>query len=194
MVRPREFDPDWVLESAMQVFWSKGYEATSLDDLCEATDLNRSSLYAAFGDKRALFLETLDRYGRRTVGRLTAALLRPLPIRETLAGFLSEMIDQIVTGPGRNGCFIGNCAAEVARHDRSAAARVRRNLDNVEAVFREPFERAKARGELAPGKDIEALARFFVASTQGLRLFGKANADRRALEDIAKIMLQALED
>ncbi len=193
MVRPREFDPDSVLERAMQVFWSKGYEATSLDDLCDATNLNRSSLYAAFGDKRALFLETLDRYGQRTVARLSAALLRPLPIRETLGGFLSDMIEQIVAGPGRSGCFIGNCAAEVARHDRAAAARVKRNLENIEAVFREAFARAKARGELSPSKDIEALARFFVASTQGLRLFGKASADRKALRDIATIMLQALE-
>ncbi len=114
MARPREFDPDTVLERAMRVFWAKGYHASSLDDLCEAAKLNRPSLYAAFGDKRALFLATLDRYGDRAVARVTAALSRPVPIRDAIAAFLSEMIEQIVAGPGRAGCFIGNCAAEVA--------------------------------------------------------------------------------
>ena len=193
MARPREFDPDAVLERAMHVFWTKGYEAASLDDLCDATKLNRSSLYASFGDKRALFLETIDRYGDRTITRIAAALSRPLPIREAVAAFLAEMIDQIVAGPGRSGCFIGNCAAEVARHDRAAAASVRRNLKRVEVTFRDAFALAKSRGELATGADIDALARFFVASTQGLRLVGKTNADRAVLEDIAGIMLRCLD-
>jgi TetR/AcrR family transcriptional repressor of nem operon len=65
MARPREFDPDTVLDLAMQVFWVRGYHGTSVDDLCEAMQLNRSSLYSAFGDKRALFLMVVDRYGER---------------------------------------------------------------------------------------------------------------------------------
>lgn len=193
MARPREFDSEVVLDRAMQVFWAKGYEASSLDDLCGATNLNRSSLYAAFGDKRALFLETIDRYGDSAVARIAAALSPLLPVRDALAAFLSEMIDQIVAGPGRRGCFIGNCAAEVARQDRAAAASVRRNLDRVEAVFRDAFARAKARGELDTDADIDALARFFVASTQGLRLMGKTNASREVLEDIACVMLRCVE-
>lgn len=193
MARPREFDPDAVVDRAMQVFWAKGYEAASLDDLCESTGLNRSSLYLAFGDKRALFLQTIERYGDGAVARIGAALSRPVPIREALAGFLSEMIDQIIAGPGRSGCFIGNCAAEVARHDRAAAASVRRNLQRVEAAFRDGFARARARGELMADADIDALARFFVASTQGLRLIGKSTADREVLQDIAKVMLHTLD-
>jgi TetR/AcrR family transcriptional repressor of nem operon len=193
MGRPREFDSDAVLERAMRVFWAKGYEASSLDDLCDATELNRSSLYATFGDKRALFLATLDRYGDRAVARVTAALSRPVPIRDSVAAFLIDMIEQIVAGPGRAGCFIGNCAAEVARHDRAAAASVRRNLRRVEAAFRAGFAAARSRGELSPETDIEALARFFVASTQGLRLIGKTTVDREALHDISKVMLRCLE-
>ncbi len=193
MARPREFEADAVLERAMQVFWAKGYESTSLDDLCDATSLNRSSLYAAFGDKRALFLETIDRYGDRAVARVTGALSRGLPIRDGMASFLAEMIDQIVAGPGRSGCFIGNCAAEVARHDRTAAAKVRRNLKRVEGAFHDGLARAKTRGELSGGADIDALARFFVASTQGLRLVGKTAPEREVLEDIARVMLRSLD-
>ena len=127
MARPREFDPDEVLERATRVFWAKGFENASLDDLCEATGLNRSSLYSAFGDKRKLYLSALARYEDGSAARITAAL-EDRPIRDGLKAFLASLIDSIVAGPGRRGCFIGNCATEMARLDRGAAARVRKDL------------------------------------------------------------------
>src|SRR5919106_657655 len=148
MGRPREFDADSALERATSVFWTKGFEHTSLDELCAATGLGRSSLYAAFGDKRALYLRALARYEERSGARITAALAGK-PIREGLAAFLGALIDDIVAGPGRRGCFIGNCAAELARLDRSAAARVRASLERIEAAFRDALSAAKERGELA---------------------------------------------
>lgn len=176
----------------MTVFWSRGYEATSLDDLCEATQLNRSSLYATFGDKHRLFLQTLDLYGDRAVARISAALSRPIHIRESLAAFLEEMIDGIIAGPGRIGCLIGNCAAEVARHDRTAGASVQRNLARLEAVFRGAFVQAQQRGELPADADVDALARFVLASIQGLRLMGKTTTNRAVLDDISGVMLRCL--
>jgi TetR/AcrR family transcriptional repressor of nem operon len=193
MARPREFDVDAAVERAMQVFWAKGYEPTSLDDLCEATGLGRSSLYAAFGDKHALYLDALARYEEGSAARLNEALTRPVPVREAIAGFIARLIDDIVAGPGRRGCFIGNCAAELARDDREAAARVRRSLERIETAFRDALGRAKARGEIVRTADVGALARFFTAGIQGLRLVGKANPDRAALDDIAGVMLRALD-
>src|SRR6202023_2269994 len=124
MARPREFDVDIALDRAMEVFWSKGYEATSLDDLCEVTGLSRSSLYATFGSKRNLLLRSVDRYVEQRTPRIAAVLAQPLPIRDAFAALLREFIDQIVAGPGRRGCFLGNCAAELPRGDRTALARV----------------------------------------------------------------------
>jgi TetR/AcrR family transcriptional repressor of nem operon len=193
MARPREFDICTALERAMHAFWAKGYAATSLDDLCAATGLGRSSLYAAFGGKRALLHQSLARYEEQGAVRIAAALSRPVPVREAFAAFLDEVIERIVAGPGRRGCFIGNCAAELARQDRATAARVRRSLGRVEATFRDALGRARARGEIAAGADIDALARFLVAGTQGLRLVGKANPDRAALQDIRDVMLRCLE-
>jgi TetR/AcrR family transcriptional repressor of nem operon len=193
MARPREFDVAAALERAMQVFWSKGYESTSLDDLCEATGLGRSSLYAAFGDKHGLYLEALDRYEEGSAARLNEALTRPVPIREAIGGFIARLVDDIVAGPGRRGCFIGNCAAELAGDDREAAARVRRSLERIETAFRDALGRAKARGELGSRADVAALARYFTAGIQGLRLVGKAKPDRAALADIAAVLLSALE-
>jgi TetR/AcrR family transcriptional repressor of nem operon len=193
MARPREFDVDSALESAMQTFWAKGYEATSVDDLCGSTGLGRSSLYAAFGDKRALYLRALDRYEDAAATRVATALAGPLPIRKSISAFLGRIIDDIVSGPGRRGCFMGNCAAELARGDRAAANQVRRSLARVEKVFCEAFARAKSRGEIDARSDVTALARFFTAGIQGLRLVGKANPDRNVLDDIAMVMLHALD-
>jgi TetR/AcrR family transcriptional repressor of nem operon len=192
MARPREFDSDAALARAMELFWAKGYEAASLDDLCDATGLNRSSLYGAFGDKRALYLQALERYERDGTARIAAALAKP-PVKRSFEGFIGRIIDDIVAGPGRRGCFIGNCAAELARLDRKAAARVRGSLQRIEATFREALTAARERGELSAAADAAALARFLTAGIQGLRLVGKANPERAALEDIARVMLRCLD-
>jgi TetR/AcrR family transcriptional repressor of nem operon len=192
MARPREFDADIALDRAMQAFWARGYKATSLDDLCTATGLGRSSLYAAFGGKRALLHRALERYEQDALRRIRAALSQPRPVREAIAGFVDGLIERIVAGPGRAGCFIGNCAAELSG-DRATAARVRRSLENIEAAFREGLARAQAGGELAADADIASLARFLVSGIQGLRLVGKANPDRAALTDIAAVMLRCLD-
>lgn len=192
MARPREFDADVALGHAMQAFWARGYKATSLDDLCSVTGLSRSSLYAAFGGKRALLHRALDRYEQNALKRIRAALAQPRPVREAIAAFVDGLIEHIVAGPGRAGCFIGNCAAELSG-DRVTAARVRRSLDNIEVAFREGLARAKANGEIAADADIASLARFLVSGIQGLRLVGKANPDRAALTDIAAVMLRCLD-
>jgi TetR/AcrR family transcriptional repressor of nem operon len=193
VARPREFDTDAALERAMQAFWARGYRATSLDDLCTATGLSRSSLYAAFGGKRALLHRSLDLYEEQGIARITAKLSRPVPVRDAIAGFIDDLIDGIVTGPGRRGCFIGNCAAELARGDPATAARVRRSLARIETAFAEALGRARARGELSSKADVESLARFIVAGIQGMRLVGKANPDRATLRNIASVMLNCLD-
>jgi len=193
MARPREFDVDAALERAMQAFWAKGYESTSLDDLCEATGLGRSSLYAAFGDKHELYLRALGRYEDGAAERIAAALAPPVPVRKAIAAFVNRLIEDIVAGPGRRGCFIGNCAAELARADRSAANRVRRSLERVEAAFHDALARAKTEGEIDASADIDALARFLTAGIQGLRLVGKAKPERKVLDDIAATMLRCLD-
>jgi TetR/AcrR family transcriptional regulator, transcriptional repressor for nem operon len=193
VARPREFDADAAVEKAMHAFWARGYKATSVDDLCAATGLSRSSLYAAYGGKRALLHRSLARYEAGAVARIEAALAKPLPVREAIAGFVGELIDRIVAGPGRAGCFIGNCAAELAGQDRATAVRVRQSLAHIEATFRDALARAQVRGEIAAQADVDSLARFLVSGIQGLRLVGKANPDRAALTDIAAVMLRCLD-
>jgi TetR/AcrR family transcriptional repressor of nem operon len=193
MARPREFDADLALDRALDLLWTRGYEATSVDNLCAATGLSRSSLYAAYGGKRDLLLMAVDRYVEQRTPVIAAALAQPVPIRAAVAAFLREIIDQIVSGTGRRGCFLGNCAAELPRGDRGAMARVRAGLERTEATFRNALADARIRGELPTECDIEVLARFLTAGVQGLRLIGKANPDRVVLEDVATTMLRCLD-
>jgi TetR/AcrR family transcriptional repressor of nem operon len=193
MARPREFDIDTALDSAMQVFWSRGYEATSLDDLCKATGLSRSSLYATFGSKRNLLLLTVHRYVEDRNAQIATILAPPSRARDKFGALAAQFIDQIVAGPGRRGCFLGNCAAELPRSDRDALACVRRGLEAIEATFRDALDIAKGHRELPSNADVEALARFLAAGFQGLRLVGKVNPNRHVLEDIASTMLRCLD-
>ncbi len=185
MARPREFDPEQVLERATRAFWAHGFEHTSLDDLCAATALNRSSLYAAFGDKRALYLKSLARYEQGSIERIRRAFAGRSP-RAGLKVFLDGLVDAIVAGPGRRGCFIGNCAAEMAHLDQAAAARVRQSLERIEESFHAAFANGGVR-------DARARARCITAAVQGLRLYGKANPERKALEDVAGLLLHSLD-
>jgi len=193
MGRPREFEIDVALDRAMQVFWAKGFEATSLDDLCEATGLGRSSVYAAFGDKQTLYDQALEHYEAAAVKRIRAAISNASSVKEGIAAFIQRIIEDILAGPGRRGCFIGNCAAELVRGDRAGAARVRRSFKRIEATFREVLADAKARGELHESANLDALSRFITSGIQGLRLVGKATPDREVLEDIAIVMLRCID-
>src|SRR5258708_8354183 len=111
MARPREFDIDIALDRAMEAFWEKGYEATSLDDLCEVTGLSRSSLYATFGSKRTLLLQAVDRYVDRRNPQIAAVLARPLPIQAAFAALAPPFIDHIASRPPPPVCFSGNFAS-----------------------------------------------------------------------------------
>jgi len=192
MGRPREFDFNDTLERAMQTFWAKGYEATSLDDLCTATGLGRSSLYAAFGDKQALYLSALDHYETAAVGRITASISNGGSPLEGIVAFIDRIIDDIVAGPGRRGCFIGNCAAELARQDRTVASHVRNSMDRLQNTFRKGIAQARDAGQLPKNADVDALAVFLMSGIQGLRLVGKTNPDRAVLKNIATVMMRCI--
>ena len=149
MARPREFDVDIALDRAMDVFWDKATR-TSLDDLCQVTGLSRSSLYATFGSKRKLLLRSVDRYVERRTAKIAAVLAQSLPISDALAALARQFIDQIESGSGRRGCFLGNCAAELPRNDRAAQARIRRGLEITEATFRDHLHAPRRAGSCRP--------------------------------------------
>ena len=193
MARPKEFDSDAALHKAMEVFWSRGYEAASIQDLVKHMGINRQSLYDTFGDKHALYLQALDRY-REVEGRKLFDLLeRPGSVKKTLRLLFEGVIEKALCDRQRRGCFMGNAVSELAGRCKETAARTGSNMTTTEAAFYRTLLRGKNEGELTHVRDLRAVARFLYSSMQGLVLTAKATQDRKTLEDVVKVTLSVLD-
>ena len=193
MARPREFEKEAVVRAALEVFWRQGYQATSVQDLVEATGLNRGSLYDTFGDKHGLFLEAVEHYRRQFSARRLAQLEEEGPLRDKLAAFFNEMIEFSV-GEGRLlGCLMTNAAVELAPHDRDTALAVAANMAGMEKAFRRLLTSARKAGELSADKSPRDLARFLTATANGLRVMAKVSPERAALKSVVRVALQSLD-
>jgi len=193
MGRPREFERDVVLDRAMQVFWSRGYEATSIRHLVDRMRIQRGSLYDTFGDKRALFFAAIDRYDRVVTAKLLAALDEPASGKDAIRRFFRFKVELALEPRRPRGCLVTNSAAELASRDRGAATRVGAVLAKIEAAFHRAVVRAQKAGEVDRARDPRALARFLTSSAQGLSVMAKAFPERAVLEDIVGVVLAALE-
>jgi TetR/AcrR family transcriptional repressor of nem operon len=194
MARRKEFDREVALDRAMSAFWTRGYGATSVEDLVAHMGIQRGSLYATFGDKRSLFLSALERYQRVVTRELFEALEAPGSGLEAIRRFFRLRVERSLDRSRPPGCLVTNSAVELSRRDRGAAARVGDSLARLEAAFLHALERARAQGELAAGRDVRGLARFLTSSAQGLSVMAKAFPDRAVLEDVVKVVLATLDD
>ena len=193
MARHKEFDSDEALHKAMEVFWSRGYEAASVQDLVKHMGINRQSLYDTFGDKHALYLQALDRY-REVEGRKVFELLeRPGSVKKTLRLLFEGVIERALCDRQRRGCFMGNAVSELAGRCKETAARTGSNMTTTEEAFYRALLRGKKEGELKHVRDLRAVARFLCSSMQGLVLTAKAIQDRKTLEDVVKVTLSVLD-
>ena len=192
MARPREFNTDEALEQALQVFWSKGYEAASLCDLICAMGISKSSFYDTFGSKHELFLSAIDRYDSTMACRLIGVLEGDLPGLEAIATVFRAYQESILQENGRRGCFVGNCASGSSARDESVSNRVGSCLARMGKAYERALRRAQKAGDIPAKRDVRALARFLNASTHGLQTLGKAGADREVLDDVVQVTLGAL--
>src|SRR3989454_12499362 len=165
--RPKAFEHDVVLDRAMQAFWSRGYEATSIQHLVDRMGIQRGSLYDTFGDKRALFFAAIDRYDRVVTAKLLAALDEPASGRDAIRRFFRAKVELALEPRRPRGCLVTNSAAELASRDRGAATRVGAVLGKIEAAFHRAVGRARKAGEVERARDPRALARVLTNSAQG---------------------------
>lgn len=191
MVRSKEFDPQAALDEAVQVFWERGYHATSIQDLVDRLGINRQSLYDTFGGKDQLFHAALERYRAVAAEPMRRALEREGPVREVLAGFFGDFLDQALEG-NWNGCFMVNATTERAGQDEAVARSCAANTRQLEAGFAGLLLRALQRGELDPQRPVLPLARFLINTMNGLAVTAKATRNRGALEEIVAVALSAL--
>lgn len=176
--RPRSFDTDTAVERAMNAFWSRGYHATALPDLLRATKLSRGSLYAAFGDKHALFLLALDRYITEALTRMDVEFDSTKAPVDGLRAYLGGYVDRVSGANGRRGCLLVATAMELAGHDADVDRRIAGFFKAMEARVADAFSRAQAAGALADGVEPSSAARILVCFVEGLRVVGKTAPTR----------------
>jgi TetR/AcrR family transcriptional repressor of nem operon len=193
MARPREFDEATVLEAAIECFWHRGYEATSVRDLVDKMGISGPSLYNAYGDKRALFAQALEHYFDHSARALIKQLETSLPPKQAVRRFIEEIIDRSVNDRERRGCFLINSALEVAPHDRQLGALVADSLAEIEAFFYRSIKAAQAKGAVPRNRVARDLARLLLGVVLGVRVLARSKPERALLQGVARPALALLD-
>ena len=187
MPRKKEFDVDTVLNRAMEAFWARGYQATSLNDLLDCMQIQRASLYNAFGDKRTLFLETLRRYDALYRQAEVAKRVKMDSPRQAILGFFQDTVTTVIVQKARNGCFLINTALELSPHDPEVAEFVRTAFTHMEQkFFRKMIDKGRAGGEIAKSVVPAPTARALLSLYIGLIVLSRSRPEKLLLESIVK--------
>jgi TetR/AcrR family transcriptional repressor of nem operon len=185
MPAPKQHDPDAFIDSAMRVFWSRGYEGTSINDLVQATGMNRGSIYSSFEGKRDIFLAALASYDDRYRGRFLGGLTSGRSPKEAILAAFRAAADQVPSAEFPAGCLVVNSAVELAPHDAEISAAVNASLGELRAFFRDRLDAAMAAGEIG-ALDSEAMTTTLYALFLGLRVMCRANAPADQKEQIVQ--------
>ena len=191
--RPLQYDPDKALDAAMQLFWSQGYEATSLQDLLSGMGLSKSSFYQGFGGKKELFVRCMGRYRDKMAG-LFAELMREADsgrafVERLLLGAASEtrQPDNL-----RRGCLLMNTATEFAQKDQAIAAHVTTGFKGLHTVFRTAIGRGQKDGSITAQQDAGVLADYLICSLGGIKTMVKGGASEEKVKEIIGVILRTL--
>jgi len=181
----KSFDTESTLTKAMEAFWARGYEATSMQDLVDRMGIGRGSLYATFGDKRSLFIQALRLYDRRHRRDWTARLAELPSGKSAIMAVFDGVIAAALDGGCRNGCLLMNTALELSPHDQEISDIVDHCLQHMEAFFADQLERAKAAGEVPAELQSGETAKVLLALLVSLRVFTCARPDADLLNAVA---------
>jgi TetR/AcrR family transcriptional regulator, transcriptional repressor for nem operon len=189
MAGVKQFDRNEVLDHAMSAFWQNGYQATSIQDLVDATGVNRGSLYSTFGDKCGLFLAVLDHYTER-IARPTMAKLDDPDPRRAIEGMFESILRRNSDPAWPRGCLDTNTSLECPGAGDDIGRKIAELLGQQESAIYQVLRRAQTEGALDPKQDARALARFFVGVAQGLNVVNKAAPDPAMLKDMVKVAMR----
>ncbi|WP_409491481.1 TetR/AcrR family transcriptional regulator [Amycolatopsis sp. cmx-11-12] len=192
MVRTREFDTEAAVGRAMELFWSRGYEATSVRDLTRHLGIGQGSLYAAFGDKEGLYRAALERYRTTLAAAALSDLKEGADARSVIRTMLVERVLIAVEDDGR-GCLVVNAACERLPKDAATRRTVRDMQDASRDALVEVLRIAAERGEIAARHDPHTLAAFLVTFLNGLLVSAKITPDVSTLEPLVEVALAALD-
>jgi len=192
MARTREFDEGQVLEAAMQLFWEKGYEATSLSDLTSRMGIQRPSIYSTFGDKRELFEAALRRYTTSRAFDIRSRLQKYASVKEAFSIFFADIITEEYEEDLSKGCFCINTMVELAPHDEKFEVLTREHQMYLAVIFQETIERGIQTGELDANTDAKSLAQALIVALIGITVMMKSRPQRSFVDNAVAATLTLL--
>ncbi len=191
MNRPRQYDRDEVLEKATNLFWEKGFEATSMNEMVTRANLNKHSLYSEFGDKEKLFIECIDHYISKDIRVLSDILTKkPLGL-SNIEAFFDNRVNYAASEDCK-GCFIVNSVTEKEILSEEINLKVKSFISKFKAVFYNCLQAAQDKNEISEDKDCKTLADYLVCFTFGLVNIGKNETKKKELRKMVDVALSAV--
>jgi TetR/AcrR family transcriptional repressor of nem operon len=193
MARTKDFDENEVLAKAIQLFWYKGYNGTSMQDLVDGLGISRSSLYDTYTDKHTLFVKSLESYQASASGKMQEIISNSGSAKDTVKKLLEFVTNELLGDKQQKGCFIVNAEVEVAPHDAEVNNLVCKNDQQMEEVFYLVIKKGQDDGEIKNQQDARALSRFIFNTVKGIRVTAKSTIDKSVFDDIIKLTVSALD-
>ena len=193
MARTKEFNEDQALDKAIEIFWHKGYNGTSAQDLVTHLGLSRSSLYDTFGDKQKLFAQSLQRYQKNAQKQVMELFDLSENIKETLHDIFKQAVIESLEDRITKGCFMVNSSVELAMHDEEIAKIVKNNSQVMEEVFTKAVQKGQDSGHISKANSAKVLARFIFNNYSGIRVLARSGErDKQVYDDIVKALFSML--
>ncbi|ACO29688.1 TPA: TetR/AcrR family transcriptional regulator [Bacillus cereus] len=189
MARLREFDEEKALDAAMQLFWEKGYAATSLSDLTAKMEIQKPSLYSAFGDKESLFEAALRRYTNLHAANIRTKLQNEQSVKEAIRTFFENMVEEEYKKDFSKGCFCINTMVELAPHNEKFEVLTREHQMYLTVVFQELITKGIQSGELQSDLNAKAVAQTLVTSLIGLTVLMKSRPERSVIDNSVSVIV-----
>jgi AcrR family transcriptional regulator len=190
--RPRAYEPGPALDAALGVFWTKGYGATSLDDLTTAMAMSRPSVYAAFGNKQAIYQAAVDHYVATIGSRFLKPLAEEATLRAGLLGFYLAVIDSVTGKYGPLGCIVACTMPAEAGHSPQARKHQATVLAQLDAALLARMHAAHTAGEIPAGADAATLAQVATSGMLALSIRARSGAPRRGLLELARTFVDLI--
>ncbi len=193
MARPKEFCEVEVLEKAIELFWKKGFHATSIGDLVDYLGVSRASLYGTYGDKQALFEKALKRYSENSKKFITDFLSKYPSPKAGLVKLFEQSITHCVSDPDSKGCFVVNTTTELMPEDQVLRSRLVENKEEFEAAIQYYLQKGVEKGEISADKNLKSIASFIFTLYSGLNVVAKINSDKEELFQMIRTGLSILD-
>ncbi|MGA9650971.1 TetR/AcrR family transcriptional regulator [Pedobacter sp.] len=193
MARTKDFDENEVLAKAIQLFWHKGYNATSMQDLVDALGISRSSLYDTYTDKHTLFIKALESYQLAGNEKINEIVDQSVSAKQTVIKLMEMATNELVGDKQQKGCFMVNAEVEVAPHDQEVGKLVCQNEQQMETAFFQVIKKGQQSGEIKNTQDALVLAKFVFNAVKGMQVTAKSSPDAISFGNIIRLTVAILD-